>query len=78
MGYIFDHTVFYDGNIWYWLPVIFMVATLIFCVVRVQKMKSVLETAKEDLASKLAEHALTEPEPIMRNAIEEPAEEVKT
>lgn len=75
MGYIYNHTVFYDGNIWYWLPVIFMVVTLIFCIVRVQKMKNVLKSAKEELVSGLAEQAHTEPEPIMRNSIDEPAKE---
>ena len=62
MRYLLDHTAFFDANAWYLLPVLFMLGTLVFCIVRVQKMKSDLEAEKTELAAELADSVLREQE----------------
>lgn len=71
MGYLFDHTAFYDPNPLYLIPVIFMFATMIFCIIRVQKMKKELKNLETELSGKLAETAIEEPEPMMRHTLDE-------
>lgn len=70
MGYILDHTVFFELS---WLSVaaaVFMFATLIFCICRVQKMKKELRTTETELSAKLADVAIGKTEPIMENSID--------
>lgn len=71
MEYMYDHTVFYDSNPIYFIPVIFMLATLVFCFFRVHKMKKELKGLKGTLSDKLAKTAIEEPEPMMRNSLDE-------
>ena len=71
MEYILDHTVFYEANPLYLIPVVFMFATLFFCIFKVQKMKKELKTLETDLSAKLAKTAVEEPEPLMRNTLDE-------
>lgn len=71
MGYLYDHTVFFDANPLYLIPVVFMFATLIFCFFKVRKMKRELKTLEKDLSDRLAKTAVEDSEPMMRNTIDE-------
>ena len=71
MGYLFDHTVFFEANPLYLIPVVFLFATLFFCIYRVQKMKKELKALETELSGKLAKTAVEEPEPLMRNTLTE-------
>ena len=71
MGYLFDHTVFFEANPLYLIPVVFLLATLFFCIFKVQKMKKELKTLETELSGNLAETAIEEPEPMMRNTLTE-------
>ena len=71
MGYLFDHTVFFEANPLYLIPVVFLFATLFFCIYKVQKMKKELKALETDLSAKLAKTAIEEPEPMMRNTLTE-------
>ena len=71
MEYILDHTVFYEANPLYLIPVVFMLATLFFCIFKVQKMKKELKTLETELSGELAKTAVEEPEPMMRNSLPE-------
>ena len=71
MGYLFDHTVFFEANPLYLIPVVFLFATLFFCIYKVQKMKKELKTLETELSGKIAKTAVEEPEPMMRNSLPE-------
>lgn len=71
MGYLLDHTVLFDPNPLYLIPVVFMLAALFFCIFRVKKMKKELKNLETELSGKLAGKAIDEPVPMMRNSLPE-------
>ena len=71
MAYLFDHTVLFDTNPLYLIPIAFMFATLFFCIFRVRKMKKELRALENELSGKLAKGAVEAPEPMMRNTLDD-------
>ena len=75
MGYLFDHTSLFEPKPVYIIPLLIMLATFVFCIVRVRKLKKEAMELRAKLSSEIADDAFNEPMMTHTLAEEAPAAE---